>query len=876
MRSIATALLCVSAATAARAQQAADLPASEWTLERARSDWLPMVRPVEHVGVPGYTFQCGVLWDGGLLFGPLDFRGLSVMQQELAPLGDEALHVSVAHGEPARFIDRRGSAAPELARRLEDDCLPMPHVETRDGDLRWDEEVFAALLARPCELDPHPARDDVLVTFVRFTATNRGAARATAKLALYFGETSDVRLGYKCSQTAELSPAKAIELDGEQVRLGAGVRALIRPGAGAAVRLVASEAAPAAGTTAQRVVRFEAPLAPGARATLDLRIPYGVVDAATAAKIAALDRDRLFEETRAFWRALARGGDGAIVTPDPWVNDYLAAVPCQMAEQLAWRRSTATWMYKTSPNHYEGYWPCNAAKALPVFTLRGARELERDALSGFLQMQTDDVGGLTRADSGHGALLAGEGYAKVPGFLGNFGEWTANPLLISHGLALWALASHFRITRDLAWLGRERGAGAGGGAAPSPLQAMLDGVDWLVTQRRRTMHDAQGRPLAQAQPGDGHVEWFGLLPPASAHDWLAGSTIFNDAHCIYGMAEVVRLLRETGHPRADELQRELAAWRRDLHDRYAEATQRAREQFPVKYADGSVLDYVPRMVAELDWRGLDWTYTGYGPLRAGAWGALDPLDPLVSKSLALLERGFPKGEGGYFGAHLTALKEAAGGRPTADANWADVSDPAAPTHFSWRHYVEYETMWPIGGWLFLARDDPARFGEWLFNNLAATIHAEWKVGVESLDGVPSCAPGEGERWQLLRRAFVNESGGFDGGPQSLELLQAVPRAWLRPGDHVAVHRMGTWFGGTLDLEAAAAADGATLAVDVEWRGFAVAPAATTLHLRSASGAALTSATIDGTPATIERGDRVELPAATHGRCHVVATFAKAR
>jgi hypothetical protein len=868
MRSMAWAALCFGGGClqAQETPKSAQLAPGEWTLERARAAWSPMVRPVEHVGVPGYTFQCGVLWDGGLLFGPLDFRGLSVMQQELAPLGDEALHVSVALGEPARFLDRRGSAAPALARRLEEGVLPIPHVEMQDGDLVWDEVVFAHLLARPCESDPQPARDDVLVTFVRFTVTNRGAAAATAKLALCFGETSDVHLGYKCGQTPELAPAKAIELEGSRVRLGAGVRALVQAGPGGSLRFVASVPAPAGATPAQRVVRFDAPLAAGASATLDLRLPYGVVDAATADRIAALDRDALFDETRAFWRALAHGA-GEIVTPDPWVNDYLAAVPCQMAEQLAWRRSTSTWMYKTSPNHYEGYWPCNAAKALPVFTLRGAPALERAALSGFLQMQTDDVGGLTRTDAGHGTVLQGEGYAKAPGFLGNFGEWTANPLLISHGLALWALASHFRVTRDRAWLET--------GPRP-PLAALVSGVDWLVTQRRRTMHDREGRLLAQARAGDGHVDHFGLLPPASAHDWLAGATIFNDAYCIYGMTEVVRLLREIGHPRAAELERELAAWRRDLHDRYAEATARAAAQFPVTYADGTVLEYVPRMVAELDWRKLDWTYTGYGPLRAGAWGALDPFDPLVTKSLALLERGSPKGEGGYFGAHLTALKEAAGGRPTADANWADVSDPAAPTHFSWRHYVEYETMWPIGGWLFLARDDPARFGEWLFNNLAATIHAEWKVGVESLDGVPSCAPGEGERWQLLRRAFVNECGGFDGGPQSLELLQAVPRAWLRPGDHVAVHRMGTWFGGTLDLDAAVAADGATLAVDVAWRDFAVAPAATTLRLRSASGAPPASATLDGRAAPIVHGDRVELRSATSGRCHVVATFTPAR
>ena len=67
---------------------------------------------------------------------------------------------------------------------------------------------------------------------------------------------------------------------------------------------------------------------------------------------------------------------------------------------------------------------------------------------------------------------------------------------------------------------------------------MLDGFDWVAQQRRRTMREVDGR----------RVPYWGLLPAASAHDWLAGNTIFNDAFCIYGMTEVVRLLREINIP----------------------------------------------------------------------------------------------------------------------------------------------------------------------------------------------------------------------------------------------------------------------------------------------------------------------------------------
>jgi len=60
----------------------------EWTFEQARQRWKPMTRAVQHVGMPGYQFQAGVMWDGGLVFGPVlssGSRGMEVMRQELAP-----------------------------------------------------------------------------------------------------------------------------------------------------------------------------------------------------------------------------------------------------------------------------------------------------------------------------------------------------------------------------------------------------------------------------------------------------------------------------------------------------------------------------------------------------------------------------------------------------------------------------------------------------------------------------------------------------------------------------------------------------------------------------------------------------------------------
>jgi hypothetical protein len=816
-------------------------PSAEWTLEQARKCWKPMTRAVQHVGVPGYEFQTGVMWDGALVFGPLSFRELKVMQQEIAPFGNHYLHVSFGYGEPMRLVDRRATNNTSIRRSIEGGRLPIPTIETRDGDLTWTETVFAHLLDRPAEQWLDSKRDDTLVTHALIRVQNTGCAKRTGHLWMHFGDTGQVQFGYKCQQLPEIGNAIPFKLKDTFGVLGDGVRfVILEPKGSELIPHQEVKGVQGVGGTPKNVVEWNVPLAPGESAELRLIIPYGVVNMRVAKRLTELDSAKQLAEAKEFWKKL-QYSCGQIRTPDPFVNDYLVAVAGQMAEQVAWRaRSTGIWMYKTSPNNYEGYWPCNAAKALPVFDYRGLTALNRHVLQGFIASSTKDVGGLNRTGMGHGDVLQGEGFAAMPGFLGNFGEWTANPLLGSHGLGLWALAAHYRVTRDEEWLG----SGVG-----SPLQTMIEGFDWVAGQRKRTMREVGGKK----------VPYWGLLPAASAHDWLAGNAIFADAFCIYGMTEVVRLLQEIKHPRAAEMARELNDYRRCLHDRYVEATDRARR---LPLSDGTTIPFVPRMPQELDWTKPDWTYSGYSATRAGAWGALDPHDKLVDEILAFLEAGMPKGEGAYFSPAAD----------TADMNLADVSDPKAERHHLWRHYVEYETMWPVGAPLFLARDDLPRFFEWFSHNMGFVIHQDFRVGVESFDGVPSCAPGDGERWLMVRNMFLNEFGGYDGSEQSLWLFQAIPREWLRPGNRMAVERMGTLFGGDVDLTAQVADDGNSLAVDAVLRKLAVKPKEIRVRLRSGDGRPLASATVNGQPAKVLPGDVVLLPVQTDGAYRIVGNF----
>lgn len=56
-------------------------PAGERTLDQARHCGQAMVRPVQHVGLPGCQFRAGVMWNGALLLGPLESRDVKVISK---------------------------------------------------------------------------------------------------------------------------------------------------------------------------------------------------------------------------------------------------------------------------------------------------------------------------------------------------------------------------------------------------------------------------------------------------------------------------------------------------------------------------------------------------------------------------------------------------------------------------------------------------------------------------------------------------------------------------------------------------------------------------------------------------------------------------
>jgi hypothetical protein len=119
--------------------------------------------------------------------------------------------------------------------------------------------------------------------------------------------------------------------------------------------------------------------------------------------------------------------------------------------------------------------------------------------------------------------------------------------------------------------------------------------------------------------------------------------------------------------------------------------------------------------------------------------------------------------------------------------------------------------------------------------------------------------------------FVNERGGYDGSQQSLWLLQAIPRSWLKPGSTLAVSRMGSHFGGHVDLSAHVTKDGNSIEV-IANLDLGVMPKEICVRLRSGDGRALASATINGVPTPVLERDTIALPNQIKGDSRIVGSF----
>jgi hypothetical protein len=128
----------------------------------------------------------------------------------------------------------------------------------------------------------------------------------------------------------------------------------------------------------------------------------------------------------------------------------------------------------------------------------------------------------------------------------------------------------------------------------------------------------------------------------------------------------------------------------------------------------------------------------------------------------------------------------------------------------------------------------------------------WAQGWQNQEGEPLAA-GAGMALQLLRMAMVREDYTTDP-PEVVRLLDGAPRHWFAPGCTLAARRMATFFG-TLGIEVAAHADGATAIITLS-PGFGARRII--VRLPSPDGRPIRSVTVDGVVAEPLSADEVAI------------------
>ena len=382
---------------------------------------------------------------------------------------------------------------------------------------------------------------------------------------------------------------------------------------------------------------------------------------------------------------------------------------------------------------------------------------------------------------------------------------------------------------------------------------MLMAVDWIMVQRRRTMHDENGEEGAALGPhaavgsarlavGQRDIQRHVLhlrddrgREDASRDRASAGG---GDRGGTRGLPRVPQ-----GALHGGARQGEAAAARRRDDDPLCAARR-----------DGA------------DWKSIDWTYTSYGPLRAGAWGAIDPNDELMDQTLAFIEAGDARGRDERRHKHADRQGRRStwrtGGSVFRGDGGATSGGTTSSTNSCGRSAAD----------LFLQRDDLTRFFEWFFNAYAAHIDKDLPISAESLNGAPGVHAGRG--------------GAVDGAPEDVRerarrLRRLAAVALALPGDAAVLadgraeaRRVGGWgrtFGGTVDLRSKWRR-AATRAPATAKLALATLPTEIRMRLRSPDGKPLKTATVNGKAVEVLPDDTIRLPLRKAGKYSITGSW----
>ena len=674
--------------------------------------------------------------------------------------------------EPSSVGFKFGPIPPAADRHLEEESLPICETAWNVGGVRTIETALLTELGGTSPKGNRPEPDAFAVFMARFTFTNTTDTTKTATLPLTYS-AGDRKQQLRCDTNGCLW-------------LGDKPRAQV--------------IAPADATLAPGSTTWSLDLQPGQTKSILVKIPYLVLNGQTELdQLRNLDFEVERKTTSAYWRQ-KMDESSHLITPEPVLDQFYRSHARHLLVNCEKEPGSDRRFARVGSFSYGAYG--NESCMMVVDLDRRGLHLEaRECLDAWIHYQ--------------GTVSLPGDFSSRKGVLYGAGGYEAGGYNQHHGWILWAMAEHYRFTRDRKWLERSS-------------RSMLEAADWIIRETART--------------SDRHPLERGLLPAGSLEDigdwwtWLSTS-----CYTWRGLDSAAWALEQLKHPEAPRIR----AAAREYHSKLISNFTAAASRSPVvRLRDGTAVPHVPSS-AHKRGRSFGWICeTLEGALHLLITGAIDPRSRLADWIVNDYEDNLYLSN--QFGYTLDNF----------DADW-----------FS-RGGMSMQACLLLDVEPYLYRDEVKHALRALFNGLAVSHFPDVHMNTEH--ALPDMADWRGDHFKSsdeanacgwLRHLFVRENG------EQLLLGQAVPRQWLAPGQRCGIERAATYFG-PISIVYTGTQGGITATINGPTRN---PPATLRVRFRQPDGKSPSTVTVNGKPWRNFTADWVELPG-NIGTAKVVAIY----
>lgn len=525
-------------------------------------------------------------------------------------------------------------------------------------------------------------------------------------------------------------------------------------------------------------VRADCELEPGETRTIEIKVPYpGPADEKEMEALATLTLDDVITRERSRWQAIF-DRTARFQVPEPLLNDFASTQLAHLLISADRAAESGIWLL---PERTGGEPTLRTScRQIRTLDLRGMHDEAESMMSGI-------------GPSGYRDMVAGR-FTDDRGLLSGWPAYERYPGDFAHGVALGVLAEHYLFTRDQCWL-RDHA------------DMIVAACDFAIRERRAETDDRQS--------GHDAAPWTsGLLPACGlrgANDWALWFK--PNAEVWQAMHLAGRALAEIGHPDAERIASEAAAYGSDIRSACREAMLRA----PVaRLRDGS---YVPQQPPRFHLRRSESdTYAAIDshPIHLLELGVYEPDSAEAEWILRDLE------DNGFLGGVI--------GRELSDTGleW-----------FSFGGMSRFPGRLPTVP-VYLRRGQPKHAVRAFCNTLAARLYEDVPAFADVDTGLGACSTclyhvaAETAVFDRFRSMLILEAD------NDLHLLAGVPEAWLEPGKTIRIERAASWYG-PIDLSVESRDEPRELVVRLG--PLRDEPPAIRLHLRT--GQAIRSVSLDG-------------------------------